>query len=171
MILPIRASPSLRDEGLAQVYLLPGELYCSATPTLVRTILGSCIAVCLWDPVRRIGGLNHYVLPRGAVSDRTARYGDIAIAQLKQRMLDLGCQLNDLRAKIFGGAAVLPTAAWDRSVGAKNLKIALERLQADRIPIIARRTGGADGLIIQMNTATGEVDIRKIPSDIARDAG
>lgn len=158
-----------------QVFLLPGTLHVAAEPTLVTTVLGSCIAVCLWDHSHRQGGMNHFVLPADTGREGHARYGDVAIDRLIDGMAALGSQLGDLRAKLFGGAAVLPTlsAPGSRSatVGARNLRMAQARLAQYRIPVVAQRTGGASGLVIRLDTGSGEVTLRTVTSRTAAGGG
>jgi chemotaxis protein CheD len=156
------ASPVLDADGLRQVFLEPGGLYCSAEPVVIRTVLGSCIAVCLVDHHGRAAGMNHYVLPSSLDGQPGLRYGDFAIEQLILRMNWLGCRVGDLRAKIFGGAAVLPFGDAEDTVGTKNVTIAVEWLRSRSIPIVARRTGGEHGLLIRLYTATGVVMVRSI---------
>ena len=144
------------------VYLLPGSLHCAAAPTVISTILGSCIAICLWDPVRRLGGMNHYVLPGIASDRRDARYGDFAIEQLIDGMEELGCRARGLVAKVFGGATVLPVESSQPSVGGQNLDLALARLAARRIRVVGRRTGGVQGLLVRFATDLGEAMLRNV---------
>lgn len=144
------------------VFLSPGTLYCAPTSTVVSTILGSCVAVCLWNTHLRIGGMNHYLLPQRANDSRSPRFGDVAIDQLLEGMIRLGCQVASLRAKIFGGAAVLPFGAGADTVGDQNVRIALARLRYHAIPLLARRTGGCTGMLIRLYTETGDVLVRKL---------
>jgi chemotaxis protein CheD len=152
----------LRPEVLVvRVSLAQGEIHCSPEPKTLVTVLGSCVAVCLWDRVRCIGGMNHFVLPNDPRGEKNARYGDFAIDQLVEGLLRLGCRNADLQAKVFGGAAVLPFAGGE-SVGSSNVRLALERLRFHRIPITAQRTGGTIGHQIRFNTRTGEVFFRRL---------
>jgi chemotaxis protein CheD len=149
--------------GLPHVYLLPGGLHCAAEPTLVTTVLGSCVAVCLIDRARGLGGINHFLLPRG--SDQSSlRYGDVAIDHLVDGLMALGAKFATLEAKIFGGAAVLQLSQSDFNVGLQNIDVALERLEHHRIPIIASRIGGTTGLAIRLFTKSGRVLVRQIAS-------
>jgi chemotaxis protein CheD len=150
------------DIPTMQVSVMQGEIHCSAVPQIMTTVLGSCVAVCLWDRVRAIGGMNHFVLPSDPRGENNPRYGDVAIDQLEAGLVRLGCRITDLQAKIFGGAAVLP-AGGAHSVGSNNVRLALERLQRDRIKIIAQRTGGVLGQQIRFHTRTGDVFTRYIP--------
>lgn len=156
------ALPKPGVSGLRDVFLMPGALYCAAVPSLVTTVLGSCIAVCVWDRIRRTGGMNHYVLPRSRADHDSARYGDVAIDRLLEEMDDLGSRADHLVAKIFGGAAVLPIGGSAETVGARNQQIALDRLEHHRVPIVVCRTGGERGLMIKFATDSGQVTVRKI---------
>jgi chemotaxis protein CheD len=149
---------------LPQVYLTPGTLFCAAAPAVVGTVLGSCVAVCLVDRYHRAAGMNHFVLSSDPAGGDSLRYGDVALARLRERMGRLGCGEQDLRAKVFGGAAVLPFGELADTVGSKNVRTALEWLQDRSIPVIARRTGGASGLLIRFHTGSGRVLVRRIAS-------
>jgi chemotaxis protein CheD len=158
----VAIEPKLDADGLRQVFLEPGALYCGTEPTVVRTVLGSCVAVCLFDRYGRAGGMNHYVLPNSPAGPPSLRYGDVSIEQLIIRICRLGCPMGDLRAKVFGGAAVLPFGAAEDTVGTKNVSIALDLLRSRSIPVLARRTGGPNGLLIRLYTANGSVMVRPI---------
>lgn len=153
--LPVQPEPPLR-----RIFLAQGTIYCAPTPALVTTILGSCIALCLWDERRHVGGINHYVLPTGG-EPGNLRYGDAAVTRLLDRMTTLGCRVEDLRAKLFGGATVLPHGE-EETVGHRNLQIALDRLNEYGVRVVARRTGGEKGLYIRFHTASGEVMVREL---------
>ena len=74
-------------------FLLPGQLHVAIEPTTISTILGSCVAICLWDMKKRIGGMNHYLLPEGDASTANRlRYGNIANPELLQQMLAADCE-------------------------------------------------------------------------------
>jgi chemotaxis protein CheD len=162
------AHPRLNPDGLRQIFLQPGDLYCSAEPAVIRTVLGSCVAVCLVDRHGRGAGMNHYVLPSSPGGQSSLRYGDVAIEQLVVKLSRLGCDLADLRAKVFGGAAVLPFGVVEDTVGTKNVAIAIEWLRQRSIPVVARRTGGENGLLIRLYTATGRVMVRPIAAASGR---
>jgi chemotaxis protein CheD len=144
-----------QNSGMRRLFLSPGEVVCAAEPTLITTVLGSCVTVTLWDKERRIGGLNHFILPRG----NSARYGDSAILELIEGMLEIGAHLRSMEAKVFGGAAVLPIGGQG-SVGAANVAFALVELSRRGIPIAGRRTGGERGRLLMFNTETGDAFVR-----------
>ncbi|MEJ5315488.1 MAG: chemotaxis protein CheD [Tenuifilum sp.] len=145
-------------DHLKSHYLYPASLFADKEPHVVTTILGSCVAVCLYDSVLNQGGINHYMLPlwngQGLASPR---YGNIAIERLIERMVSLGSKKENLKAKVFGGGEVLETNLDNFHIGQRNIAIALELLAEHGIPIIAKSVGGNQGRKIEYNTATGEV--------------
>jgi chemotaxis protein CheD len=144
---------------------MQGDVHCSSTPKILATVLGSCVAVCLWDKVRGAGGMNHFVLPVDRYGENSSRYGDVAIDELEAGLLRLGCRLTDLRAKVFGGAAVLPFGGGE-TVGSNNVQLALDRLRRDHIRVVAQRTGGVLGQQVRFHTGTGDAFVRFIPAGI-----
>ncbi len=149
--------PRVPESNLPLVNLTPGQLYCAREPTLLTTILGSCVAVCLWDGERGIGGMNHFVLPYERPGLHNARCGPIAMRQLISGLLDLGARMPMLRAKLFGGAAVLRVGPNGANIGSENVRVAIASLRDHHIPIMACRTGGQRGMAIRFVTSTGEV--------------
>ncbi|MFW6226917.1 MAG: chemotaxis protein CheD [Bacteroidota bacterium] len=139
-------------------FLYPSTMFCSREPHLVNTILGSCVAVCLYDPVNRTGGINHYMLPfwngEGLASPK---YGNIAIERLVEKMLSLGSKKSNLIAKVFGGGEVIDTQISQFHIGERNIEIALRVLKELNIKIAGQSLGGKNGRKIQFNTETGAV--------------
>jgi chemotaxis protein CheD len=139
-------------------FLYPAELYVSKTPYQINTILGSCVAVCLFDPVTKIGGMNHYMLPywngQGLASPK---YGNIAIEKLIDKLISMGCSKSNLKAKIFGGGEVIETQVVQFHIGSRNIEIARSALDENKIPIISSSVGGKLGRKIEFNTSTGDV--------------
>lgn len=133
-------------------------MFASAQPAEVTTILGSCVAVCLWDRYLGIGGINHYMLPTwNGMELASPKYGNIAIERLTEKMLQLGCKKNNLVAKVFGGGEVITVSSSSMHIGERNIMVAEEMLAEQNIPIIGRSTGGKNGRKIIFNTHTGEV--------------
>ena len=146
------------DQNLLQHFLYPSTLFASRDPYLVKTILGSCIAVCLYDPVLKIGGINHYMLPNWNGNDLVSpKYGNIAIEKLIERMMFLGSKKENIQAKIFGGGDMIASQKANLHIGERNTKVAQMMLAEYKIPIIASSTGGSRGRKIIFLTATGEV--------------
>jgi len=144
-------------------FLYPGNLFTNENPYIVNTILGSCISLCLWDSRLKIGGINHYLLPlwngRGLQSPK---YGNIAIEKLINKMLEMGSSKNDVKAKLFGGAAVLDTCIKSFQVGEQNIIIAQDLLEKHKIPIVSSSVGGTEGLKLIFHTDSGDVFIKRI---------
>lgn len=152
-----QGEPATDSVDRSKAYLHAGHLAVSSTPTAITTILGSCVAVSLWDPERRIGGLNHYLLPnRVGTSLSSPRFGSVAIARLIDDVVALGGSPRRLQAKIFGGACIL--AAFDGArthLGESNVQIAREVLGRREIPVAAQSVGGQRGRKVIFHTDEG----------------
>jgi len=139
-------------------FLYPSALFASKAPHMVTTILGSCVAVCMYDPNVRIGGINHFMLPlwngQGLASPK---YGNIAIEKLLEKMISLGSNKNTIQAKVFGGGEVIQTNITQFNIGARNIKLALDMLDELKIPVLGQSVGGKLGRKILFNTETFEV--------------
>ena len=117
------------------VKVLPGEYFVHDTDLLITTTLGSCIAACLWDRERRIGGMNHFMLPEGAGD--SGRYGSYAMELLINELMKRGASRLTLEAKVFGGGAVIQGMS-SLNVGERNTRFVIDYLQTERIPIVSR---------------------------------
>lgn len=139
-------------------YIYSAGLHVSEKPVMMNTVLGSCVSVCLWDKSKKIGGMNHFMLPfwngNGLASPK---YGNIAMQQLIDKMTGLRCSHDDLVAKIFGGARMLREQSEYFDIGRRNIDLAIRSLEDEHIPLIASSTGGDKGRKIFFNTNTGEV--------------
>ncbi|MBP8849196.1 MAG: chemotaxis protein CheD [Breznakibacter sp.] len=146
------------DNNYLQHFLYPSSLFVSKEPYLVKTILGSCVAICIWDKRLKIGGLNHYMLPTWNGNDLASpKYGNIAIDKLIEKMVFYGSRVEDLQAKVFGGGEMMDTGKSKMLIGERNIRIAKLMLEERKIPIIASSTGGKLGRKILFFTDTGEV--------------
>jgi chemotaxis protein CheD len=147
-------------------YLLPSEIYVGARPACVRTLLGSCVSVCLWCPMTNIGGINHYLLPSCEADDiNFNKYGNTSILNLISRMKDIGANGPALQAKIFGGANVIglnEKTAGFFDIGQKNIDAAFEILSQEGINVVNYDVGGKDARIIIFNTANFEIKLKRI---------
>jgi chemotaxis protein CheD len=131
----------------------------------LSTVLGSCIAVCLRDPSKRIGGLNHFMLPAladGQVQNRHAMlYGDTAMEVLINALMRAGCDRHNLQAKVFGGARI--AAAFDQSaIGERNAQFAIDFLAHEGIAVKSRDTGGGSPRRILFEPWSGRVLVQHI---------
>ncbi len=131
--------------GRPQVYLNAGQLAVAQHPTAIVTVLGSCVAVCLWDPGSRVGGVNHFLLPHHVERERSPRFGNVAVPRLVEEVVRAGASRAGLVAKVFGGASVLAPLASARRLGEENAALALHLLDEARIPVLDRDVGGERG--------------------------
>jgi chemotaxis protein CheD len=150
--------------GRHSVYLLPGEFHASAEPCQIRTILGSCVSICLWDVSHLAGGMNHFLLPSSREGEHASlRYGDLATTALLEKLLQLGCRPSNLQAKIFGGGSMFQSKnRLAISLGEQNVTAALALMKSVRIPVSVQETGGTHGRKIVFNTDDGTAWCRRI---------
>lgn len=145
------------EQGLESYFLYASSIYVSRRPTEIQTVLGSCVAVCLYDTIQKVGGMNHYMLPVWKGEGlATAKYGNIAIDKLMEKMESLGSSRRNLVAKIFGGAEQLAGNSFF-GIGKRNILLAEEHLSDLKIPILSSSVGGQTGRKIVFNSSTGLV--------------
>jgi chemotaxis protein CheD len=152
------------SRDLIRVYLQPGQLYASGQASAVTTVLGSCVAICLWDPLVSVGGMNHYLLPFFAGAGKgSPRFGNVAVAQLVDRLVALGASRTRLQAKVFGGACVLEAfQARQGHLGEKNAGVAFKLLDELGIPVVSRDVGGRSGRKLIFHTDLGNAWVAKL---------
>ncbi len=122
------------------VKLLPGEFYVADEDLLLLTTLGSCIAACLWDREKRLGGMNHFLLPdtgSGGAGSDSGRYGSFAMDLLIGEMVKRGATRSTMQAKVFGGAAVI-SGMNNSHVGERNTAFVLDYLRTERITVVSK---------------------------------
>lgn len=148
----------------AERTLFIGELHASATPLTLRTLLGSCIAVCLFDPVAHVGGMNHFALP-GAPDQCTrtsaTRFGLPAMTQLLRAISTVGGAPHRLVATIVGGGHLL-AATVANDIPQRNIAFARLFLARERIEIVAEDIGAHCPRQVRFDTDTGEVFVRHV---------
>lgn len=140
-----------------------GGLYASATPALVRTVLGSCISACLFDPAAGVGGMNHFLLPEGEDDQSLpTRYGVHAMEVLINAVMRRGASRDGLRCKVFGGVAVLDALRAVGAVAEQNVRFIECFLATERIPVVGCRVGGCAPLHVRFETHTGRAFVREL---------
>lgn len=150
------------EELINRHFLYPGTIFAEPQQYQISTVLGSCVAVCLWDQVVRRGGMNHMMLPLwNGEGLATPKYGNIAMEKLLAKVLAIGCRREHLVAKVFGGANVSGSGLEVFMIGDRNITLALEMLEEFRIPVVAQDVGGRVGRKIIMNSETGVVMVGK----------
>jgi chemotaxis protein CheD len=146
------------------VYVHAGQMFASPVGTDITTILGSCVAICLWDPNNGVGGMNHYMLPleKSTISP-SLRHGDYASEQLLLALTRFGASPYRLQAKIFGGACILEGFQNGGSdLGQKNIEQARTFLQAENIPIAGEDIGGLRGRKLIFSSDSGEALVKRL---------
>lgn len=149
------------------IFLGTGEVAFSQRPCLVRTVLGSCVGVALYDPRNQWGGLCHFLLAQDPDLDdpkcgqSSTRFGEVAIPFLIRKMLQAGSRRQDLLAIIAGGSLLLD-ANEVFFVGERNIRIANQILDDQRIPVLHRDIGGDRGRRMSFHTHDGSYQIETI---------
>jgi chemotaxis protein CheD len=144
------------------VKVLPGEYYVSADDLVVMTVLGSCIAACIWDPRVRVGGMNHFMLPEGG-SDSGGRYGSYAMELLINELMKQGARRETMQAKVFGGGAVM-SSFTTMNVGERNTKFVLDYLQTERIAVVSKDVLDVHPRKVCFFPATGKAMVKRLAS-------
>ena len=150
-----------RDLPSIDYYLCPGDIYLSHELSLVSTVLGSSVAVSLWDSERMLGGMVHFLYPFTA--DRrmaTARYGNVAVRGLVKMLLEDGSREKDLKAQLFGGAQSAAAACVKNA--RENIRMARMILRSRHIALLSEDTGGSMGRKVIYNTHTNETLVYKV---------
>ncbi len=140
----------------------PGEFYIGRGPVIAETLVGSCVAVCLYNFKESFGVMNHFLMDRPAnpADEDIGRYGVTSTRRLVEAVREIDPESTHYRATVLGGAAVLKTANADGRIGQANVAAATEVLHAARIRIAAQEVGGTRGRRIRFNTQTGEIECR-----------
>ena len=143
--------------------LLPTQYLVVNDDTALMTLLGSCVAACIRDPLLKIGGMNHFLLPDGDGSDGApSRYGSYAMELLINDLLKRGANRGRLEAKVFGGANVLK-GFTSNPVGTRNAEFVRQYLRAEHIPVIAEDLLGIHPRKVWFFPQTGKVIVQKLP--------
>ena len=155
-----------RDRSVRNITLHIGDLLASKEPARIKTILGSCIAACLYDPTTGIGGMNHFLLP-GDTDDPelSTRYGVNAMEVLINEMMKLGARRSSIQAKVFGGGDIFRSNHPYMMVGAKNIRFVLGFLETEGIPIVTSRVGGKQGMMVIYLPHVFEVYVKSLTTE------
>lgn len=154
--------PLERPSG--DVFLMPGDLHFGPAPGRISTLLGSCVAIALWHPVRRIGGMCHYLLPSGTrrSDGKPGAYADNAVAELVDAATRAGTRPGEYRVSLIGGGHMFPmiqrTAMTE--IGDRNVAAGRALLAQHRFAIHQEDTGGDGHRHVDFDLSTGEVVTR-----------
>lgn len=136
------------------IHVLQGEFRVSnRRDDLLSTLLGSCVATCVYDSFAGVGAMNHFLLPDGGLGDKASlRYGVNSMEQMINALLKHGADRRRLEAKIFGGGRMLPGL---RNIGHDNIEFARWFLNGENIRIAGENVGGTQGRKLRFWPATG----------------
>ncbi len=138
---------------MSSVYITQGQHAVGRDADMVvSTILGSCVSICLWDPVAKVGGMNHLLLPDVQKDNATLSAGAVDMDLLINRMMPLGAERPRLRAKLFGGSSMLNGRT---EIGSRNVQFAKNYLKNEGIPCDAEDVGGTKARRLKFWPATG----------------
>jgi chemotaxis protein CheD len=158
--------------NLETVRIAPGHFCTMGHDGVISTLLGSCVAACLYDPIAGLAGMNHFLLSNHRYArnlpfpeTEAGRYGIHAMELLINELLQSGAKKHQLRAKVFGGASIIKGGEEQDNfscVGAVNSRFILEFMETERIPLLASDLGGDHGRVIFFDTRDYAVYVRKI---------
>ncbi|WP_246194679.1 chemotaxis protein CheD [Allochromatium palmeri] len=165
---------AISEKSIKRRLVRPGEQAVTDKSMILTTLLGSCVSVCLFDPVARLMGMNHFLLPMRNPANRepllatdAGRYGLWAMEMLVNDLLKRGARREQLRAKAFGGANVLRESTDTRmdhfNIGTSNVLFVRQFLDRDGIPLVAEDLGGLHGRQIHFYGGDYSVFLRRIP--------
>jgi chemotaxis protein CheD len=157
-----------------EITLHIGGVYATREPTVLKTVVGSCIAVCLMDPVTQVGGMNHFMLPapgRGTASAADqARFGIHAMELLIGAMQKAGAERYRLQGKVFGGGHVLRLPLSGESVADRNVRFIESFMVTEGIAVVSRDLGGYLPRRIHFHSDTGKAYIKRLGQQTVRQA-
>lgn len=160
-----KPSARLRLHGAEKVFLLPGQWYFGHTGAVVRTLLGSCIAIILWNPRRRMGGMCHFLLPtrlRTPDGVLDGRFGDEAMELMAHEIKKTGTKPTDYEAHIYGGADTMPDEAKVKfNVGERNVQKAWDLIDQYGFQMQTVDVGGTDPRNVTIDLHSGQIVLKR----------
>lgn len=149
------------NEEKKKFFLQPGYIFVSEEPYLLSTVLGSCVSVCIWDPIMGFGGMNHHIHAKPFnKKDRSSQFGSIAIPHMIKLLIKMGAVKSHLKAHVVGGAQSRVMSS--STIGKENIKIAVDLLKKNNIEIVTFDTEGEMGRKLIFDNQTGEIVVYKV---------
>lgn len=152
------------------VFVSEGDFYVSTSPyEVLSTVLGSCIAVCIWDPIAGCGGMNHFLLPTqtspsDGLPSSELRFGSYSIERLVNALIARGAVRERLEVKIFGGANIADTQS---NYGHANADFVEQYLKRERLTVVASSLRGTNARRVRYHAASGRARVSMIGGDRA----
>jgi chemotaxis protein CheD len=158
---PVPTRPVAVPPAAPSAYVHPGRQIAGPATGDFTTVVGSGVAVCVWDPIVGVAGMAHFLLPEKGNAPPAPRFGDVGMRQLLDELKRLGAQPARLRAAVFGGSAP-PIAAESGHLGERNVEAANAFLTSQGISVVQRDVGGAGGRKVVFFAASGRAEVVKL---------
>jgi chemotaxis protein CheD len=160
------------ESQLPFIYLKPSEIYITECPSMVETVLGSCVSVTMFDRTSGVGMICHCLLPQcknevpcdGDCSEGF-KYVDCSIRRMLAKYTSYDVKRSNIEVKVFGGADMFnakTATANSIAVGKQNIETALKIIKREQLNLITTDVGGTEGRKIYFNTRTGEVHLKRL---------
>jgi chemotaxis protein CheD len=153
-----------------EIFLQPGEVMFAGEDTWLVTLLGSCVAITLWHPLKRLGGMCHIVLPQayeGKNVQGDGRYAQEAVRMLQAAVCNAGLKATELEIKLFGGGSMFsdqrPAGNTVNAIPSRNIAMAKQLIEQAGWSLVAQHTGGRGHRQVKFDISTGEVWLRYSP--------
>ena len=144
-----------------QFFLKPGYAMANRDSTVIRAVLGNCVAVTFYDKSNRFGGMNQFVFPNtDRREDMTAQYGNVGIRALFRMLIDMGANRSGIVAQIIGGSDC--RIFDDSNLGLQNINLARVVLEQLRVPVVSEDVGGSMGRKVLFHSGTNEIAVFKV---------
>lgn len=159
----------MQSDNILEIFLLPGDFFWGDAQTRIRTILGSCIAICIWHPIKKTGGMCHFMLPdrRINIAENTkidGKYGNEAWLMFQSEFEKSKTKPSEYVAKIFGGSEMFTKTERtqnDIAMGLKNIEFAKFILAKNKIQIVSENIGGTRARRIHFDIWSGNVWLKR----------
>ncbi|MBN2435189.1 MAG: chemotaxis protein CheD [Spirochaetes bacterium] len=138
------------------------QLKIASSPVILRTILGSCVGICIYDRNKKMGGLAHVLLSKATNDSQPEKFAETAIPALIEQLLRQGCKRDFMTAKIAGGASMFKFASQTPLglIGENNISMTKKILEEKKIPIVGEDTGGSVGRVIDFFLEDGRLKVK-----------
>jgi chemotaxis protein CheD len=151
------------NQQVKRIALNIGDVAVSTTPSVLETILGSCVAICLWDAKRKVAGMNHFMMPYMTDTLKDPMLcGPESIRALIAKVVSMGSDINELKAKVFGGGNVVELLNSGTQIGKENVRAAKETLADYNIPVIKEFTGNDFGIKVFFYSDSGRAFVKRL---------
>lgn len=158
-----RIKTSSAEEFAMEIFLHPGEIYFGKAPTIISTLLGSCVAATIWHPNEHLGGMCHIVLPESPGGKCEMRYGDCAIGEFVKQITRFSTRTSDYVVNIYGGSDMFPgmEKSPGMKIGERNIDKVKQLLELYKFKVSEIDTGGSYSRKIRLDLSDGSVGVRK----------